>query len=33
MEFKLYGVDVPSMNSTENRLEFTGVVYNVEVTG
>lgn len=33
MEFKLYGVDVPSGNSVENRLEFTGVTYNVEVTG
>lgn len=33
MEFKLYGIDPPSMDSEENRLEFTGIIYNVEVTG
>lgn len=32
LEFKRYGVN-PGTNTGENRLEFTGIIYNVEVTG
>lgn len=32
LEFKRYGVN-PGASSQENRIEFTGIVYNVEVTG
>lgn len=33
MQFKRYGVDPSAGVSGENRVELTGVVYNVEVTG
>lgn len=33
MEFKRYGVDPSAGTSDENRVELTGICYNVEVTG
>lgn len=33
MEFKRYGVNPSAGTSQENRVEFTGIIYNVEVTG
>lgn len=33
LEFKRYGVNPSAGVSTENRIELTGIVYNVEVTG
>lgn len=32
-EFKRYGVDPSATPSTENRVELTGITYNIEVTG